>query len=96
MDSWYVDNMGNLITFKKGTGLNRKVMLAAHMDEVVFSSRESMITAFKVQGSRWYRYPCPGREKGQNRQDGVPGVIGYKPIHLQDSTERQSTVKKAD
>ena len=35
-------------------------------------------------------------KRGQNRQDGVPGVIGYKPIHLQDLTERQSTVKKAD
>ena len=34
VDEYYVDNLGNLITYKKGTGSGPKVMLDAHMDEV--------------------------------------------------------------
>ncbi len=33
-DEIRVDTMGNLIVFKKGTGQGKKVMLAAHMDEI--------------------------------------------------------------
>ena len=33
-DEMRVDTMGNLIAFKKGTGQGKKVMLAAHMDEI--------------------------------------------------------------
>ena len=53
VDSWYVDNMGNLITFKKGTGLNRKVMLAAHMDEVgllITGINDNGLLKFKAVG----------------------------------------------
>lgn len=96
VDSWYVDNMGNLITFKKGTGLNRKVMLAAHMDEVgllITGINDNGLLKFKAVGGIDTRVLVGKRVR--IGKDGVPGVIGYKPIHLQDSTERQSTVKKS-
>jgi len=34
VDEIRVDTMGNLIALKKGTGQGKKVMLAAHMDEI--------------------------------------------------------------
>ena len=34
VDSYSVDALGNLIAFKRGTGSGKKVMLAAHMDEI--------------------------------------------------------------
>lgn len=96
VDSWHVDNMGNLITFKKGTGLNSKVMLAAHMDEVgllVTGINDNGLLKFKAVGGIETRVLVGKRVRiGMDR---VPGVIGYKPIHLQDATERKSTVKKS-
>ena len=36
VDGITVDNMGNLIAFKKGKSSDKKVMAAAHMDEIGF------------------------------------------------------------
>ena len=36
VDSITVDNMGNLIALKKGKSSDKKVMSAAHMDEISF------------------------------------------------------------
>ena len=96
VDSWHVDNMGNLIAFKKGTGLNRKVMLAAHMDEVgllITGINENGLLKFKAVGGIETRALVGKRVRiGKDR---VPGVIGYKPVHLQDANERKSPVKKS-
>lgn len=95
-DAWHVDNMGNLIAYKKGTWLNRKVMLAAHMDEVgllITGINENGLLKFKNVGGIETRALVGKRIRiGQDR---VPGIIGYKPIHLQDANERKSAVKKS-
>lgn len=96
VDSWHVDNMGNLIAFKKGTGAGRKVMLAAHMDEVgllVTGINDNGLLKFKAVGGIETRVLVGKRVRiGRDR---VPGIIGYKPIHLQDASERKSSVKKS-
>lgn len=95
VDEYQVDNIGNLITLKKGTGESRlKVMLAAHMDEVGL-----MITHIEKDGNLRFR-PVGGIDDrillskvvliGKAR---VPGVIGVKPTHLLKEEERKQVVK---
>lgn len=89
------DSIGNLIVKAKTSGkYNFKVMLSAHMDEVGF-----MITGITEDGKLKFA-TVGGMDPriliGQQVRVGtkkIPGVIGYKSIHLQDKTERESVVK---
>ena len=53
-DEISVDAMGNLIAFKKGTGQGKKVMLAAHMDEIgliiSYVDEEGFLRAQRIGG----------------------------------------------
>lgn len=95
VDEYYVDNLGNLITYKKGTGSGPKVMLDAHMDEVgliITLINSDGLLKFRTIGGIEARVLVGKRVRiGEN---GVPGVIGYKPLHLQNSKERGGTVDK--
>lgn len=93
VDDLFVDSMGNLIAFKKGTQRHFSLMLAAHMDEVGF-----MVTGFGDMGSIKFKPVggidpsiLPGKKVfiGDNK---VPGVIAIKPIHQQDQTERSTKI----
>ena len=91
----FTDSIGNLIVKGKSNGTsNLKVMLAAHMDEVGL-----MITYITEDGKLKFS-TIGGMDSriliGQHVRVGdkkIPGVIGYKPIHLQDKAERESAVK---
>ncbi|HZK34683.1 MAG TPA: M42 family peptidase, partial [Bacillota bacterium] len=93
VDSYHIDNMGNLITYKKGKGLGLKVMIDAHMDEVGL-----MVSHITSEGL--LKFQTVGGIEGRILvgkhvrigEDRVPGVIGFKPIHLQDKKERASAV----
>ncbi len=85
-----VDNLGSIIAFKKGKRKPyKKIMLAAHMDEVGF-----IITDIDDDG---YLSLSPiggidpkvvaGRVLNIN---GIKGVIGLKPIHLLSEDEKKS------
>jgi len=98
VDEHRVDALGNLIALKKGTGESRrKVMVAAHMDEVGL-----MIVLIEKEGSLRFR-PVGGIDGrvllakkvliGDNK---VPGVIGNKPVHLLDAKQRQQVVHVAE
>lgn len=89
VDRLEVDALGNLITFKAGTGPEPrlKVMLAAHMDEVGF-----MITSIGKGGTLSFRATgLDARLLLAKRvligDDRVPGVIGAPVPHLQSPTQ---------
>lgn len=91
VDDIKVDNMGNIIAHKKGNG--PKVVVDAHMDEVGF-----IITGYNDDGT--LRFGALGGINPKIIPSKVvligdkklPGVIGLKPIHLQDKDERKKPV----
>ena len=96
-DEIKVDNMGNIIAFKKGAKRRaKKLMLDAHMDEVGF-----MVTGYTEDGMLRFEtvggiIPTViiGRSVAVGEK-GYIGIIGTKPIHLQ-SKEERGTVVPAD
>ncbi|MCR4408043.1 MAG: M42 family metallopeptidase [Anaerolineae bacterium] len=95
VDEYRVDSIGNLITLKRGTGeAPFKVMVTAHMDEIGL-----MITHIEDNGQLRFapvggiddrillsKTVCIGDKK-------IPGIIGVKPIHLQDDKEQEQVIK---
>ncbi len=90
-----VDNLGNIIVYKKGQASDKKVMFCAHMDEVGF-----MVT--KITDGGYIKFTsCGGIDErvivskrvliGDNK---IPGVIGYKAVHLQKKDERTKRVEE--
>ncbi len=91
---YYVDAKGNLIVHKKGRG--RRVMVAAHMDEVGF-----IVTGVTDGGDLTFASVGGIDErvmisKAVRFLNGVTGVIGYKAIHLQSPDERKSSPKEEE
>lgn len=90
-DEVYTDTMGNVYARKKKEGKPR-VALMAHMDEVGM-----LINNIRSDGELEYSpagIDCrvmPGRRVAVGR-DGVPGVVGTKPIHLQSEEDFASSV----
>ncbi len=78
------DANGNLLVFKKGrVHLKQTVMLCAHMDEVglmIRSATEDGFLRFGFLGSVDRRVVL-GKQVFLG-EDRVPGVIGFKPVHL--------------
>lgn len=97
VDSYSIDNMGNLITIKKGTNNpdGKKVMVAAHMDEIGFIVshiddqgfvRFQTLGGFDPKTLTAQRVIIHGREE-------VVGVMGSKPIHVMTAEERTKPAK---
>jgi putative aminopeptidase FrvX len=92
VDEIKVDVMGNIIAHKKGNG--KKVLIDAHMDEVGF-----IITGHNDDGT--LRFEALGGINGKVLlskvvligEDKIPGVIGFKPIHLQSGDERKKNIR---
>ncbi len=91
-----VDALGNLIAIQQARsgGPAKRVMLAAHMDEVGL-----MIVYIEKSGMLRFR-PVGGIDPRvllakvvRIGADAVPGVIGMKAIHLQEPGERKQVVK---
>ncbi len=85
-----VDNLGNIIVFKKGRSAPKnKVLLAAHMDEVGF-----MITDITEDG--FLRFDAVGGidprvvlGRAVRLKNGAQGVIGTKATHQQTAEQRK-------
>lgn len=93
-DDLTVDTMGNLIAFKSGKSHKKKVMLAAHMDEVGFivsGVTDKGYLEFKKVGGIDTRVIIS--KKVFVGKDKIPGVIGIKAVHLLTKTERKEVPK---
>lgn len=93
-DEVKVDALGSVLVRKKGASRKPlRVLLDAHMDEVGF-----MIV--KDDGDGFYQFATVGGIDERHLvgkqvivgKDHTPGVIGAKPIHLTDASERSHTV----
>ncbi|MDA3819380.1 MAG: M42 family metallopeptidase [Candidatus Delongbacteria bacterium] len=97
VDDISIDNMGNLTAFRKGDE-NKKLMIAAHMDEIGF-----IVTHLEDNG--FLRFTSIGgfdpktltsqRVVVHGKKD-VIGVMGSKPIHVMDDEEKKKNPKIKD
>lgn len=93
-DSYYVDNLGSVIAFKKGTRTPaKKILIDAHTDEVGM-----IVTGFAADGGLCFTTVggvdarvILGRRVLVG-EDRIPGVIGTKAIHMQSEEERKTAV----
>ncbi len=90
-----IDNLGNIIAFKKGKQRSlRKVLFSAHMDEVgliITKINDDGYLRFSTIGGIDTRVLISARVKvGKNK---VNGIIGIKAVHLL-SKEEKTTVPK--
>lgn len=87
------DTMGNLIALKKGRKGEKRIMAAAHMDEVGFIIKE-------ITDKGYLKFDMVGgidskilvSKRVCIGKDAVPGVIGIKAIHCQSKEEREGKI----
>jgi endoglucanase len=93
VEEFYTDSLGNLIAVQGRDRRGPRVMLTAHMDEVglmVLGIDQSGLLKIGAVGGIDHRVLVSkpvvvGRER-------IPGVIGAKPIHLQERAERKRPI----
>jgi len=90
-DEMFVDNLGNLIVYKKGKNRSKnKIMFSAHMDEVGFMITHIGEDGFLRFGEVGGINPSVVLGRGVRLESGASGVIGTKAIHQQSAEERKS------
>lgn len=98
VDNLSIDNMGNLIALKKGKRNDKKVMAAAHMDEIGF-------IVHHIDDNGFLRFhPLGGFDPKTltaqrvivHGKKPVVGVMGTKPIHLMTAEERGKPIALSD
>ncbi|UXP32565.1 M42 family metallopeptidase [Reichenbachiella agarivorans] len=97
VDSYEIDNMGNIIAIKKGAS-DQKVMVAAHMDEIGFIVShidENGFVRFQTLGGFDPKTLTAQRVIIHGKED-VIGVMGSKPIHVMSAEEKQKVAKQSD
>ncbi|MFY0625930.1 MAG: M42 family metallopeptidase [Reichenbachiella sp.] len=97
VDSYEIDNMGNVIALKKGGG-EKKVMVAAHMDEIGFIVShidDKGFIRFQTLGGFDPKTFTAQRVIIHGKKDLI-GVMSSKPIHIMSPEERQKVAKKED
>lgn len=95
-DEVRVDALGNVIGLKKGTDPSpRRLMIAAHMDEIGFmvSEIEKGFIRFTTVGGVDERI-LPGQEVIVHGLRPLPGVIAAKPPHLLPPEERKKVTSR--
>ncbi len=97
VDGISLDNMGNITALKKGNG-SKKIMAAAHMDEIGFIVThidDNGFLKFTTLGGFDPKTLTAQRVIVHGKKDLV-GVMGSKPIHLMDAEERIKMPKITD
>lgn len=100
VDEVSVDNMGNVLTLKKGVNNpeGKKVMVAAHMDEIGFIVThidDNGFVRFHTLGGFDPKTLTAQRVIIHGKED-VVGVMGSKPIHVMTPEERTKVAKVSD
>ena len=97
VDNITIDNMGNVIAFRKGKE-SKKIMIGAHMDEIGF-----IVNHIDDEGFVHF-YPLGGFDPKtltnqrviiHGKKDLI-GVIGSKPIHIMTAEERKKHIEIKD
>ena len=97
VDDISVDNMGNVIAFKKGKE-SKRVMIGAHMDEIGFIVThidDKGFVYFHTLGGFDPKTLTAQRVIIHGKKD-VIGVMGSKPIHLMNAADRQKVPTTKD
>jgi len=97
VDEISIDNMGNITTIRKGRK-NKKVMVAAHMDEIGFMVShidENGFLRFVPLGGFDPKTLTAQRVIVHGKKDLI-GVMGSKPIHMMTAAEREKVVPLTD
>ncbi len=92
VDELTEDAYGNLIV-RKGKPKKKKILLAAHMDEVgmmINGIEKNGLLKFKTIGLGSQTILAKRVIVGEKR---IPGVIGHKPIHLTQPAERNRVIE---
>lgn len=103
VDEVYTDTLGNVIGFIKGSGRapkggRKKIMLAAHMDEIGFVVsfiEEKGFLRMQPAGGFDPRTLMAQRVTVHGRKD-LPGVIGSKPVHILTEEEKKKPLQIKD
>lgn len=95
VDEVEVDTLGNVLALKQGTAPDPlRVMVAAHMDEiglmVVGHDSDGFLRVSQVGGIVARMLPGKVLQVGP---EGIPGVIGIKPVHLLEDGEEEKASK---
>jgi len=97
-DDVSIDSMGNVTALKKGKNSKKKIMAAAHMDEIGFMVNH-------IDDNGFVRFvPLGGFDPKTltaqrvllHGKKTIPGVMGCKPIHVMTAEERTATLKLDD
>ena len=89
-DEIKVDNLGNLLVFKRGRKTPKnKIMIAAHMDEVGFMVTDITDDGFLRFGAVGGIDPRVVLGRAVRFSNGTKGVIGTKAVHQQSPDERK-------
>ena len=102
VDEIKIDNLGNVIALKKGVKHgqedNKKVLSAAHMDEIGFIVKyidDKGFVRFHTLGGFDPKTLTAQRVIIHGKKD-VIGVMGSKPIHVMEPEEKNKPVKISD
>ncbi len=98
VDELEVDNLGNIITIKRGKDSSKRAMVAAHMDEIGFIVThidDNGFVRFHTLGGFDPKTLTAQRVIIHGRED-VVGVMGTKPIHVMSPEERNKVAKITD
>lgn len=93
-----IDNIGNLIALKKGKSSEKKVLVAAHMDEIGFMVKhidDKGFIRFQTLGGFDPKTLTAQRVIVHGKTDLV-GVMASKPIHIMKPEERKKMPETTD
>lgn len=98
VDDISIDSMGNVTALKKGKSSEKKIMAAAHMDEIGFMVNhidDKGFVKFIPLGGFDPKTLTAQRVILHGKED-IPGVMGCKPVHIMTAAEKAAALQLDD